>query len=225
MINVMNLHEFSSSFREKYCSLIAYLLLKPKPHIHHSCLINHMCLDETTRIRWDKSLQKALMNSVLLCGEHARWICNWNEAFFKHHVTPPPIYPSMDWSLYSLRPSFESNRCGMNLNDTWSSHRRFFKKVFLVAAFSFLLTHFYNTDCYWVYSLLRLLWVKPYKNLCIDERISKHQLIIVSTVWQILCRILTGCHWKHGQRRRMSTLTSHWAGTHTHIHTHTFGIQ
>lgn len=139
----------------------------------------------------------------------------------------PFIHLWIDLCIQSVHPSIRpsNRRCGMNLNDTWSGHRRFFKKVCLVAAFSFLITHFYNIDCYWVYSLLRLLWVKPYKNLCIDECISKHQLIIVSTVWQILCRILTGCHWKHGQRRRMSTLTSHWAGTHTHIHTHTFGIQ
>lgn len=48
--NVMNLNEFSI-FRKNYCSLIPYLLLKPKSHIHHSCLINPICLDETTRIR------------------------------------------------------------------------------------------------------------------------------------------------------------------------------
>lgn len=93
---------------------------------------------------------KALMNSVLPRGKCTCSICNWNEAFFKHHVTPPSIYPSVDWSMYSVRPSFKSNRrWGMNLNTTWLSCGRFFRKVCLVAAFLFLIICFYNTDCDW----------------------------------------------------------------------------
>lgn len=202
-------------------------VLVSEKSIAHELLISS-CLIKlyTTQMRWDKSLQKALMNSVLPRGKCTHWICNWNEAFFKHHVTPPPIYPSVDWSMYSVRPSFKSNRrWGMNLTATWLSRGRFFRKVCLVAAFLFLIICFYNTDCDWAIWFIAFVVGKTSYESVNWKFTSKCQLIIVGAVWQILCRILTGCLWKHGQRRRVSTLTCHWAGTHTHTYIHTFGIQ
>lgn len=126
---------------KKYCSLIAYLLLKPKSHIYHSCLINLFGWNHTNQMRQITSKSPDEFSPAV-------WQVHMLDLQLKWSIFQSPCEPSTHLSiygliLYSVHPSFESNRrCGMNLNDTWSSHRRVFGKVSIAAAFLFPITCF-----------------------------------------------------------------------------------